>query len=335
MGGLVNKMIFQPPPSTYTSDVQDLIWLTTEPSPEPVPAFFVSYPGATFTVLFSHGNAEDLGCIFDWLHEMSYHLKVNVLAYDYAGYGQCGGEPSEEAAYAAIDAAFEYLTEQMGFEPKHIIACGRSLGGGPSCELAMKTPDLGGLILQCTFTSVLRVIFGPDRKANIPGDIFCNVHKLPHIKCPVLVAHGRRDEVIPFHHGELLAAAAVNSTEPMWICEAGHNNIEIYWKLSFLNRIGSFIKDIQSQQELLAIAAVPVEEVVDVLAERIRQKNRELHGLQQLLLNTPKEEREDVATKVDKLEADVRVLEAERNLNRALETQAAVAEMSIEAVAPA
>ena len=61
---------------------------------------------AEFTILFSHGNAEDLGCIFDWLHELSYHLKVaylaltpraagsfvteqvNVLAYDYAGYGQ-------------------------------------------------------------------------------------------------------------------------------------------------------------------------------------------------------------------------------------------------------
>merc|ERR1712139_232514 len=99
MGGITNKMIFQPPPSTYSCDAADLIWLPTEYSSQPVPAFFVPHPAADYTLIFSHGNAEDLGCIFDWQHELSYHLKVNVLAYDYAGYGQSGESPDEQNCY--------------------------------------------------------------------------------------------------------------------------------------------------------------------------------------------------------------------------------------------
>jgi len=263
----------------------------------------------------------------NWLSNRSADFLIDPLS---------GGEPSEQAAYSAIDAAFAYLTQNMGFEPQHIIACGRSLGGGPSCELASKTADLGGLVLQCTFTSVLRVIFGADRKFDLPGDIFCNAHKLPDIKCPVLVAHGRRDEVIPFHHGQLLAAAAVNASEPMWIAEAGHNNIEIYWKLSFLNRIASFLKEIRSSQErkLLDSLVVPIEEV-DVLAERLREKNRQLHTVQQQLLSTPRDERAELSRRVEVLEAEIRVINADRNLNAAQR----VAQEAIEAagmyVAPA
>jgi len=261
MGGLANKMIFQPPPSTYSSDSPGLIWLTIPYSAQPVPAFFVPHPDAEFTILFSHGNAEDLGCIFDWLHELSYHLKVNVLAYDYAGYGQSGDSPDEQKCYMAITAAFELLTQRMAIPVESIVwyalnmplvsaliaspcSFGRSLGGGPSCELAQRQPKLGGLILQCTFTSVMRVISGASSKMSVPGDMFCNRDKLGDIKCPVLVVHGQRDEVIPFAHGKALAETAVTVVEPLWIAEAGHNNIEIYWKQSLLNRITIFLHEI-------------------------------------------------------------------------------------------
>lgn len=246
MGALANKMIFQPTPSTYSSDSPGLIWLDVAYSTQPVPAFFVPHPEAEFTILFSHGNAEDLGCIFDWLHELSYHLKVNVLAYDYAGYGQSGNSPDEEKCYMAIMAAFKWLTQHMLIPVESIVCFGRSLGGGPSCELARRQPRLGGLILQCTFTSVMRVILGASRTWTLPGDMFSNGDKLPDIKCPVLVIHGHRDEVIPFSHGKALHALAVTVVEPLWIAEAGHNNIEIYWKQSLLNRITIFLHEIMA-----------------------------------------------------------------------------------------
>lgn len=128
---------------------------------------------------------------------------------------------------------------------------GRSLGGGPSCELAHRQPRLGGLILQCTFTSVMRVILGASRTWTLPGDMFRNGEKLPDIKCPVLVIHGHRDEVIPFSHGKALHERADTVVEPLWIAEAGHNNIEIYWKQSLLNRITIFL------HEIMAAAAPP------------------------------------------------------------------------------
>lgn len=343
MGGLVNKMIFQPPPSTYTCDVPDLLWLPREGSSLPIAAFFLPSPDAEYTILFSHGNAEDLGCVYEWIQEMSYNLKVNVMAYDYAGYGQSGGAPDEESAFHSIDAAFHYLTDQLGIPPHRIIVWGRSLGGGPSCELALKTPDLAGLVLQCTFCSVLRVIFGPGRRLDPPGDIFANYAKLPHIQCPVLVVHGRRDEVIPFTHGEMLAKAAAKPVTPLWISEAGHNNIEIYWKISFLNRITSFISEIRSFQakkelqqceqqraelksEFQAMDNSKEDTSIDLdnidhddatlasLTALIQQKNADLCVAQQALLNKSPKNRKDLNAKVKALDLELQVLSSKRQL---------------------
>ena len=187
-------------------------------------------PDARCTIWFFHGNAEDLGDLEPWLRTLR-DAGYAVLAFDYPGYGQSGGLPSEAAVYAAARATRRYLREQLGVAPQQTLIYGRSLGGGPAVQMAAEEAP-AGLILQSTFTSVYRVLTGV---RVLPFDFFENERKLARVGCPVLVMHGGRDEVIPFAHGRTLFAAAKEPKRSFWVPDAGHNDFlsvagNDYWK---------------------------------------------------------------------------------------------------------
>lgn len=113
-------------------------------------------------MIFSHGNAEDLGMIYDWLLAFSKDLGVNVLAYDYEGYGKATGTPTEKSCYEDIVAAYTYLTREERISPDSIVIYGRSLGSGPSLYLAQSLSEQGvkpaAVILQVPCTLSLQTI---------------------------------------------------------------------------------------------------------------------------------------------------------------------------------
>jgi len=139
---------------------------------------------AKITFLYSHANAEDLGLMFGWLKCLSRRLNVNVLAYDYTGYGESDGSPSEEHCYADIDAAYEHLVTFRDIPPQHIVLYGRSVGSGPATFLASKLANegekLGGLILECPFKSVLRVV--ADVGCTMMSDRFPNIDRISSVR---------------------------------------------------------------------------------------------------------------------------------------------------------
>ena len=59
------------------------------------------------------------------------HVQVNVMGYDYTGYGRSTGTPSEADCYAAIVAAFSWLLQEKDLLPNEVILYGRSIGSGP------------------------------------------------------------------------------------------------------------------------------------------------------------------------------------------------------------
>lgn len=187
--------------------------------------------------------------IYEWFCEFTRELQVNLLAYDYEGYGKASGSPTEQGCYNDIDAAYQYLTENMGQAPENIILYGRSLGSGPSCYLAQRLryegKPLGGLILQSPLLSVFRVAF--NFRFTLPGDMFPNVDRIPEIACPVLLVHGTRDEVVPFWNGEDLFIATPKRwrAKPFWVEGAGHNNIETMLRDdgSFFERIREYLEE--------------------------------------------------------------------------------------------
>ena len=95
------------------------------------------------------------GFVYDYGHELSYHLRVNVVLYDYTGYGLSTGAPSELGCYADIESVFTWLVERCHVPVNRILAYGRSLGTGPSVHLATKNP-LAGVIIQSGFASIYK-----------------------------------------------------------------------------------------------------------------------------------------------------------------------------------
>lgn len=187
-------------------------------------------PEARHTLWFFHGNAETLGDLEPFLHELR-RRGFAVIAFDYPGYGQSTGRPTEASVHASARAVGKYLREELRVPAERTLLYGRSLGGGPAVQQALENRP-AGLVLQAAFTSAFRVV---TQRRILPGDRFGNLEKMPGVACPVLVIHGTADEVIPRSHGEKLLAAAGGPARSLWVPGAGHNNLievagETYWK---------------------------------------------------------------------------------------------------------
>lgn len=211
-------LIFQPHPSGY-KDKSAITKLTCADGTK-ISAFYLPNLTAKYTILYSHGNAEDLADIRSTL--MLYHrLGFAVLSYDYPGYGTSEGRPTESGCYQAIDAAYAYLTADLKVPTDQIILMGRSVGGGPTMYLA-STKEHKALILESTFTSTFRVAIPFPL---FPFDRFPNKERLSKYKKPLLLMHGSADRVIPYWHAEaLLEACPTENSQALLIDGAGHNN---------------------------------------------------------------------------------------------------------------
>lgn len=228
-----DRLLFRPQSPFYRDD-ENIIKLATADA-QRISARFYQNEKATFTILFSHGNAEDIGSIDGFarsLHENGF----SVLTYDYRGYGTSEGTPSEVNTYADINAVFDYLIYTKKIPRERIILHGRSLGGGPSTDLAARE-KVAGLILESTFTSAGRVL---TNFRIFPFDKYDNLEKLSKINCPVLVIHGKRDPTISFSHAQALYQTAKQPKYSLWIDEAGHNNVSRIGGKGYFSAIRTF-----------------------------------------------------------------------------------------------
>lgn len=227
------RMIFLPPVTEYR-DTSATVKLKSPDGIE-ISAVYLPNPQATYTILFSHGNAEDLGTLSPELESIK-ALGFSVFAYDYHGYGTSGGKPTEKNSYEDIDVAYGYLTQVLKIRADHIIAHGRSLGGAVAIDLSARKP-LGGLVVESSFVSAFRVVTG---YRIFPFDKFRNVDKIGHVRCPVLIIHGRQDDVIPFWHGERLFEHANEPKIHLWVDGAGHNNLKVIAGAEYVRALKTF-----------------------------------------------------------------------------------------------
>ncbi|HZR18337.1 MAG TPA: alpha/beta hydrolase [Verrucomicrobiae bacterium] len=182
------------------------------------------FPGNTsLVVLLCHGNGGNISHRLE-MADALLTTGVSVFLFDYRGYGRSRGHPSEEGTYRDGIAAYQWL-RQRGFDGKHILLFGESLGGGVVAELASRL-TCGGLILQSTFTCIADI--GSDLFPWLPVRWLAHIKydtlsKLPRIKVPILVMHSRADRLIRFQHSERNFAAA---NEPKLFCEllGDHND---------------------------------------------------------------------------------------------------------------
>lgn len=236
-------------PSPMANNISDLekIWLDTNEGK--VEAwFFPPAPGHVTepapAAIFAHGNAE---LIDFWPGEFKKFalLGIGVLLVEYPGYGRSEGSPSQRSIVETFVAAYDALIARKDVDPSRIVLFGRSLGGGAVCALAAKRPS-AALILLSTFTSVRSCA----SRFLVPGflvlDPFDNLAVVGSYSGPVLIIHGRNDNLIPHKHGVALYRAARRAKMLTYDCQ--HNDCPPSWD-TFWRDVESFLVDAEIIEE--------------------------------------------------------------------------------------
>uniref|UniRef100_A0A7S2TIB2 Serine aminopeptidase S33 domain-containing protein n=1 Tax=Lotharella oceanica TaxID=641309 RepID=A0A7S2TIB2_9EUKA len=198
---------------------------------------YITHPKATDTILYSHGNATDVGMQSYAVETMVINCRVNVFFYDYTGYGWSAqqGQPSPAHVESDCEAAYEYLVETANVPPEKIILYGQSLGSVPSCILA-QNHKVKGMVIHSGLASAIRVI-KPSIKKSPWFDLFRNCETIKKARCPVFVIHGTVDIAVPFSNGRLLYDNAPMKIDPWWVSGANHNNIEMDFHREYYVRL--------------------------------------------------------------------------------------------------
>jgi uncharacterized protein len=188
-----------------------------------ISAWYVPAANSEYTVIYCHGNGGNLSYYLDTVAFLN-QLNLNCLIFDYRGYGDSEGKPSEEGTYLDAQAAYYWLVNEKGAAPFKIILFGWSLGASVAAHLATMV-DCAALVLDGSFTSYVDI--AQKHFFLLPVALFAkyNYNTLDSIKnvhCPVMITHSRDDEIAPFRFGRKLFEEA---GEPKKFVEtAGQHN---------------------------------------------------------------------------------------------------------------
>ncbi|MBI1388572.1 MAG: alpha/beta fold hydrolase [bacterium] len=170
-------------------------------------AWYLPHPEARASLLFCHGNAGNISYRLEALRQF-HSLALNVFIFDYRGYGVSRGRLSEKGTYLDAAAAYEWLKGKTPGLP--LVVFGRSLGAATAVDVASaQRPD--ALIFESGFTSIPglgREIYPMLPVKWVSAIHYDNLAKISRVRAPMLVIHSPDDELIPFHHGREIFAAA-------------------------------------------------------------------------------------------------------------------------------
>ncbi len=160
----------------------------------------------TPAIVFAHGNFDRAADFVDGLKALA-ERGIAVASIEYPGYDGADGKPTFDSLNETASAVFDNLAQRPEIDATHIVGVGYSMGGGIIAELSRRRP-LAALVLLSTYTSIADMAnrFAlPSLLVRIPFD---NAARVADFKGPILIQHGRADNVIPFVYGERLAAAS-------------------------------------------------------------------------------------------------------------------------------
>lgn len=162
-------------------------------------------------LLICHGNYGNIGYgERPEFYAFARDIGLNLLAFDYRGFGESSGSPDEAGFYQDAMASWQYLTDSLHVPPSHIILFGHSLGSGVATELATRV-DAAALVLEGAYTSVTDV--GAEIYPLLPVRLlstqrFPSLARIASVQEPKLFLHSPEDDVIPYAHSRRLFAAA-------------------------------------------------------------------------------------------------------------------------------
>jgi fermentation-respiration switch protein FrsA (DUF1100 family) len=203
--------------------------------------WYIPHPDADKTLLFFHGNAGNIAHRGDSI-AIFHRLGLNVFIFDYRGYGQSEGSPSEQGLYQDARAAWRYLTQDRAIPASHIIIFGRSLGGAVATQLATEV-EPAGLMVESVFSSARSM--ADEIFPLVSRIVFLRFHfntqaRIKKVNSPLLVLHSPHDEIIPFEQGKMVFEVA---NEPKTFVEmtGDHNYGFIRSQPAYEQALGKFI----------------------------------------------------------------------------------------------
>jgi uncharacterized protein len=168
--------------------------------------------GSGYWLLICHGNAGNISEAGRPYHYAGLRaLGLSLFAFDYRGYGESEGAPTEDGLYRDADAAYRYVRDTLGIPAERIVLFGHSLGSAVAIELASRVPA-AGLILDGALTSVVeraQELFPYAPVRWIAASRYHSIERVGELALPKLFLHARNDEVIPIAHGRRLYEAAL------------------------------------------------------------------------------------------------------------------------------
>ena len=185
--------------------------------------------GRKQVAIIFHGNG---GSVVDFYGFQEFFAKLGITSYgfDYRGYGRSSGWPSERGLYIDSETVTNYVLGREAISPEDLIVAGVSLGGGPASYVGVGY-EPKALVLFSAFTSLVDVIserpilglLSPFSFYRFP--VKENIARLS--KSCLILAHGMRDNVIPWQHAPVLQSAYTGSGLLKLITSegAGHNDI--------------------------------------------------------------------------------------------------------------
>jgi fermentation-respiration switch protein FrsA (DUF1100 family) len=199
--------------------------------------------GSGYWLLICHGNGGNISEAGRPYHYAGLRaLGLSLFAFDYRGYGESKGVPTEQGLYRDADAAYRYLRDTLEVPPERIVVFGHSLGSAVAVELVSRVPA-AGLVLDGALTSVVeraQELFPYAPVRWIAASRYPSIEKVGTLTIPKLFLHARDDEVIPFAHGRRLFDAAAPPKEFVAL-RGGHGDAFDADSAAYFGAIGRFV----------------------------------------------------------------------------------------------
>ncbi len=205
--------------------------------------WFVPAKDAPVTILYCHGNA---GSIYHRLHKVKFFHEagMNFFIFDYRGFGKSTGSPSEKGLYKDAQAAYDYLASRNDVDKNKIVVYGKSLGGPVAADLCINR-KASALILEGSFASVVlraQQIYPFLPMQFLISQKYDTIAKVKGIRIPKFIAHGKKDEVISFRHGEILFEVAAEPKQFLPF-DGGHNDDVFVTSSAYKDALRKFLQD--------------------------------------------------------------------------------------------
>jgi len=190
------------------------------------------------TILFLHGNA---GSLENRIHKINHFkdMNINFLLVSWRGFSGNKGKPTEKGLYEDARSAVAWL-KSKGVNEKNIVIYGESLGTGIATEIA-QNKNFAGIILESPFTSMIDA--GKTKYSYLPvrfllKDKYESNKKIKNINSPILIMHGKVDNIVPFYMGEKMYELA---NEPKYYYFSEYDDHMMEYNEKLLMALKTFI----------------------------------------------------------------------------------------------